>query len=298
MSRIEKNVILGTIDETLEEHFACKKTEVTVFINRHFSLNEAVAIQKKSLWADLIFYPLNALWSIPYLTAKKVIETFDKLGWSQANNLIKKVPSSFKTRYQKTTEKILLEDFLKDSQSEIFTSLNLKLDLHELFSKAELERLNKKVSDLYKEEVDKFSSAQVLTTDLIATLLTLALGKIFFHNSSLGVAGMGSKIARKVANEDAADKFFLGKKIGSTFYNIFPVAPTNTQIYVATFGVGLILTVLSISVAVFSDPIRKSLGVQDSKLNGLLNSLEQNLYMVFKAEIKAKLKSYAQDQAA
>ncbi|WP_142697138.1 DUF6635 family protein [Bdellovibrio sp. NC01] len=266
-----------------------KKNEVTVFIDRHFTLNEVVAIQKKSLLADLIFYPLNALWSVPYLAVKKTIETFDKLGWSQANGLIKKVPSAFKTRYQKTTEKILLEDFLKDSQSEIFASLNSKLDLHALFSKAEVEQLNKKVSDLYKEEIDKFSSAQVLTTDLIATLLTLVAGKLFFHNSSLGITGMGSKIARKVANEDAADRFFLGKRMGSTFYNIFPVAPTNTQIYVATFGIGLMLTVLSISVAVFSDPIRKSLGVQDSKLKGLLNSLEQNLYMIFKNEIKAKI---------
>ncbi|UYL07527.1 hypothetical protein B9G69_010770 [Bdellovibrio sp. SKB1291214] len=287
---MDKNIILGTIDETLEEHFANKKEEVTGFVHRHFGLQEALKIQKQSLALDLVYYPLNTLWSVPYLTLKKVAETLDKLGWGRANKLVKHIPASFKTRYQKSAERILLTELLNSSQADVFASLEAKLHLRRYFSGAEFEDLQRKVSAVYTEEVDKFSSAQVLVTDLIATFLTVCAGKLFFHNSSLGVAGMGSKIARKFANDDAAERFFLGKKAGSAFYSVFPVAPTQTQIYMATIGIGLLLTVMSIAVAAFSDPVRKSLGIQDYKLRGLLTSLEQNLYQLFKEEIKSKVK--------
>jgi hypothetical protein len=290
MKNAEKNIILGTIDEVLEEHFQQKKQEVAGFVSRHFGLNEAVKIQRQSVVLDLIFYPLNALWAIPFLTLKKGVEILDKVGWAQGNSLIKKVPSGFKTRYQKVSEKILLDEFLSHSQEEIFAGLQKKLQLESHFSAGEISQIKSKVSDLYKEEVDKFSSAQVLVTDLITTVLTLCVGKLFFNDGGLGVAGMGSKIAKKVANQDAADHFFLGKKLGSTFYNVFPVAPTQTQVVTATLGVGLLLTVCSIAVAVFSDPLRKVLGIQDYKLNSLLQSLEQNLYVLLKSEIKNKIK--------
>lgn len=290
MKNAEKNIILGTIDEILEEHFEQKKNEVAGFVNRHFSLNEAVKIQRQSVLLDLLFYPLNALWAIPFLTAKKGIEIADKLGWSHGNNLIKKVPSGFKTRYQKVSERILLDDFLASSQEDVFQKLQKELNLESHFSPNELAQLKKKMADLYKEEVDKFSSAQVLVTDLITTVLTLCVGKMFFNDGGLGVTGMGSKIARNVANKDAAEHFFFGKKLGTAFYSAFPVAPTQTQVVAATLGVGLLLTVCSIAVAVFSDPLRKVLGIQGYKLTTLVQSLEQNLYLLLKNEIKNKVR--------
>ncbi len=291
MKNTEKNIILGTIDEILEEHFERKKTEVASFIDRHFSLQEAVKIQKQSVALDLIYYPLNALWAIPFLGFKKGIEVLDKLGWGKGNLLLKKrVPAGFKTRYQKVTEGILLNEFLGPSQTEIFASLQSQLNLETHFSSSEIEQIKKKISDLYKEEVDKFSSAQVLVTDLVTTVLTLAVGKFFFNDGALGVAGMGSKIAKNVANKDAADHFVFGKKLGSAFYNVFPVAPTQTQVVTATLGVGLLLTVCSIAVAVFSEPLRKALGIQGYKLTALIQSLEQNLYILLKNEVKNKMK--------
>ncbi|QDK44792.1 hypothetical protein DOM22_06250 [Bdellovibrio sp. ZAP7] len=290
MKNAEKNVFLGAIDEILEEHFEQKKNEVPVFVSRHFSLGEALKIQRQSVLLDLIFYPLNALWAIPFLTAKKGIEIADKLGWSQGNSLIKKVPAGFKTRYQKVSERILLDELLASSQDEVFQKLQNQLQLESHFSDAELTQIKRKITDLYKEEVDKFSSAQVLVTDLITTVLSLCVGKMFFNDGGLGVTGMGSKIARNVANKDAADHFVFGKKLGSAFYNVFPVAPTQTQVVAATLGVGVLLTVCSIAVAVFSDPLRKALGIQDYKLTSLVQSLEQNLYVLLKNEIKNKMK--------
>ncbi|WP_413577889.1 DUF6635 family protein [Bdellovibrio sp. HCB290] len=290
MNTSEKNFILGTIDETLEEHFNQKKQEIAPFLDRHFSLAEAFDIQKQSVFWDLVYYPLNTLWSLPYLTIKKIAETLDKVGWSHGNSIVKKLPSGFKTRYQRATEKILLDEFLGNSHGTVFVSLQERLGLDARLSKTDIEIMKRKTLDIYREEVDKFTSAQVLVTDLIATAITLLVGKFYFNDGGLGVAGMGGKIAKKMANESAADQFVFGKKAGSVFYNIFPVAPTQTQVFAATIGVGLLLTIVSIGAAIFSDPIRKSVGIQSYKLNALLVSLEQNLYMTLKNEIKQKVR--------
>ncbi|WP_413586855.1 DUF6635 family protein [Bdellovibrio sp. HCB274] len=289
MNTSEKNFILGAIDEALEEHFLQKKSEIAPFIARHFSLSEAFKIQKHSVLLDLALYPVNTLWSLPYLTLKKIAETLDKVGWSHGNALVKKLPSGLKTRYQRATEKMLLEEFLGNSHEAVFTSLQERLELESYLSKSDIQMMKNKTWDIYREEVDKFTSAQVLVTDLIATGITLLAGKFFFNDGGLSVAGMGGKIAKKIVNENAADRFVFGKKAGSVFYNIFPVAPTQTQVYTATIGVGLILTVVSVGAAIFSDPIRKNLGIQAYKLNSLVCSLEQNLYMTLKNEIKNKV---------
>ena len=101
---------------------------------------------------------------------------------------------------------------------------------------------------------------------------------------------MGNRLARKMAHDKAASGFVFGEKLGSTFYNVFPPEPTRAQVYLATFGVGILLTAFSVFAAVMSDPLRKNLGLHKKKLNELIENLEERLFLQIKKEVKTSLR--------
>jgi len=287
MNAEEFGLTLGKIDTTIESFIATKKAKIESFVQNHFSLQETWQLQRTSVAFDIILYPLNTLWSIPYLAIKKSVEVADKLGWASANKFLNYLPSGFKTRYQKQTELIITNSLISSNAGhELIEQLKDSSALSKSLNPDEIANLEQKISALIKTEIDNHTSSQVLVTDLVTSFVTLLAGKWIFGDGSLSIMDMGSKMARKFANEKASDNFFLGKRVGSAFYNAFPVAPTKTQIFLATLSIGLLLTVFSIAAAVLSDPVRKKLGLHHKKLNSLLETLEEKIFLLVKSELK------------
>lgn len=284
----EKNLaaILGSVDQCIETYTDDRKKRVDDFIHRHFSIQETLEIQKKTFSLDLLFNPLNALWSIPYLSLKKTVETLDKLGWTNLTATMEKIPSGIKTGYQKRIETLIATELIDHH------ALILELRKHGL-------KLNEKhIEAMIKKEIDKYSCGQNLITDLSGTVMTLLMGWYFFGDKTLGVFDIGNRLARKMANDKAASGFVFGEKLGSAFYNVFPVAPTQTQIYLTTLGVGVLLTALSLITATLSDPLRKNLGLHQKNLNNLIDNLEEKLFLQIKKEIKLSLRKSASQLTA
>lgn len=276
---------LGVIDECIENYIRDCRQKVDPFIANHFSLQETIAGQKKSLIKDLLFYPLNALWSIPYVSTKKTIETLDKLGWAKLNNVLEILPSGIKTESQKETEKWILHEIL-GGPDQLLMALKKNANLENLLEPAELSSLEKQIRLEITKEIEKYTSSQGLISDLASSVVTLLVGHYYFGDDSLGILGMGNHIARKMARDRAADNFFLGKGLGNVFYKIAPVEPSRSQIFWATLGVGLLLTFFSLSIAVASNPLRKKLGLHSKKLHLLLDTLEEKVFITTKNELK------------
>lgn len=101
------------VEECIEQYIADCRSRVDVFVERHFSLQETVARQKQSLVSDLLCYPVNALWAIPFLFLKKLIEIPVKLGWRSGADLIALLPTGLKTRYQREIERLIATELLE-----------------------------------------------------------------------------------------------------------------------------------------------------------------------------------------
>lgn len=282
---------LATVDGCISQYITGRKTQIEPFVANHFSLQQAIALQKKSALVDLLFYPLNALWSIPYLSLKKSIETLDKLGWMKFNHALEVIPSGFKTRYQKETERLLTEDFL--APQTLIDTLKKKSALGSLLSPPEFSRLEQQITAEFTKEINKYTSSQILISDLASSVASIFVGRFFFGDGNLDIFSLGNRIARKMAKDRAVDNFFLGKNLGSVFYKVVPVEPSKTQVFLTTLGVGLLLTGFSLLAAVLSDPLRKKLGLHNKKLNALLLSLEERLFLLIKNELKQSRKERA-----
>lgn len=282
--------ILAAVEECIEQFIAERRSLVKKFVAEHFSLQETIMIQKRTFLIDLISNPLNALWAIPYLFAKKIAETLDKLGWDSLNTFLLWIPSGIKTGYQKKIENLVATEILDWNPS----SQDLKGGLLEIMKRhSELSDLIKsKDSSMFSSDaefrvvLDRYCTSRALISDLSGSLLAFFVGWSYFGDKSLGLLGMGDRIARRMAKDKAAENFFLGKNIGSSFYNVFPPQPTQKQVFLATLFLGALLTVFSLIATALSDPALKKLGLQEKKLNALLDDLEITLLIHFKRKIK------------
>lgn len=285
--------VLGALDECIDKYTEDRKKRVDAFIDHHFSLQETIEIQKKSLSRDLLLNPLNALWSIPYLSLKKSVETMDKLGWGKFTPTMDKIPSGIKTGYQQEIEKLIAVELL--DYNVLILEIRKNPMMNKMISTGELTLNETRIKSTITKEIDKYSSNQSVITDLSGSVMTLLMGWYFFGDKTLGVFGIGDRIARKMAHDKAASGFVFGEKLGHAFYNAFPPMPTKTQVYLATLGVGVLLTALSVLAAVMSDPLRKYLGLHKKNLNELIDNLEEKLFLQLKKEIKASLRKAKQN---
>jgi hypothetical protein len=130
--------------------------------------------------------------------------------------------------------------------------------------------------------VESYGSSRALVSDTAGSLLSLALGWWMFGDHSLGVSGMGERIARKRAHDKAASSFVLGSGLGSTFYSIFPPKPTMWDVMLATAAVAVLLTLCGLLIGVVNDPLLKRLRLHHRQLHGLIDAIEDRLYLLRK----------------
>lgn len=287
MSKTEATHILTTSEECIDRYAASLREKVGPFVDLHFSLQETLQIQKKSLLADLILYPLNALWSIPFLTIKKSLEVCEKIGWNKFNPVLEWLPSGIRTKYQKEIEQLICSQFFEPQA--LLTDLHNSLALKSTLSSEAVLSLEYQIETLIESEVKNYSASQAMISDLFGSVLTLLAGRIFFHDGGLGITDLGHRIAKKMAHDNASSNFIFGKKLGSAFYNVFPTEPTRMQVFFSTFAIGLLLTIFSVLAGTFSDPVKKALGFHQNKLNAMINHIEEKLYLTLRKEFKKSL---------
>jgi len=292
----------SALEECIEQYIAECRGRVDGFVERHFSLQETIALQKQSLVSDLLSHPVNALWSIPSLFLKKLIEVPTKLGWRSGAGLMTLVPTGFKTRYQREVERLIATELLdwpcvsgdrRASPNGLLECMKRHKQVGSLLASGALSDGDlRELADIPRL-VAEHSASRIVVLDTAATVLTLATGWLFFGDHSLGISGIGGLIARNRAKEEAASTFFLGSSLGSSFYSIFPPNPSYWQVTGATLIVGLAVTVMSLLVGLVSDPCLKRVGFQHTRLDMLIDAVEDCLHQQIRKRLKPVLRQLA-----
>ncbi len=290
------------LEECIEQYIAECRGRVDGFVERHFSLQETIALQKQSLVSDLLCHPINALWSIPSLFLKKLIEVPMKLGWRSGADLITLVPTGLKTRYQKEIEQLIATELLdwpctmgnrRTSSNGLLERMKCHKQVGPLLASGVFsDEALMELSDI-PCLVAEHSAGRIVVLDTAATVLTLAAGWLFFGDHSLGISGIGGLIARNRAKEEAASTFMFGSGLGSAFYSVFPPNPSFGQVMGATLIVGLSVAVMSLLVGMLSDPCLKRAGFQHTRLNVLIDAVENCLYRQVRKRLKPVLRQLA-----
>jgi len=290
------------LEECIEQYIADCRSRVDVFVERHFSLQETIALQKQSLVSDLLCYPVNALWAIPSLFVKKLIEVPMKLGWRSGADLVTLVPIGLKTRYQREIERLIATELLdwpctmgdrRASSNGLLERIKQHKQVGPLLASGALSDEDlRELSDIPRL-IAEHSAGRTVVLDTAATALTLATGWLFFGDHSLGISGMGDQIAGNRAKDKAASTFVFGASLGSAFYSVFPPKPSFWEVVGATLIVGLFITAMSLFVGMLSDPCLKRAGFQQTRLNVLIDAVEDCLHRQVRKRLKPVLRQLA-----
>jgi len=302
MNDQQTTTAMFSLEECLEQYIADCRSRVDGFVERHFSLQETIALQKQSLVSDLLCHPVNALWAIPSLFLKNVIAIPVKLGWRAGADVITRVPTGLKTRYQREIERLIATELLEwpgtmDDRWASTNGLLERIKQHKqvgplLASGALSDEALRELSDI-PHLIAAHSASRALVLDTTATVLTLVTGWLFFGDHSLGISGIGDQIARSRAKDKATSTFLFGASLGSAFYSVFPPKPSFWQVVGATLTVGLFVTAMSLLVGLLSDPCLKRVGFQHTQLNSLIDAVEDCLHRQLRKRLKPALRQLA-----
>ena len=248
-------------DGGIETYIERCRRRIPDFVGANFSLEQTWKLQRPTLWRDLACAPINSAWSLPHLAIHKVAETADKVGYPQLARLAKRLPPGIKTGYQRQIERRIRQDLLEwDPDGSPATPLPASLPLGDM--------------------LHKFSSGRAIVSDLAGTLVTLAMSWVLLGSASLSLTNLAHAVARKATHDRKASHFFLGKKAGAAFYNIFPPAVDETTIWATLALLFAALAACGLACTILSDPIRKCLGFHRHRLEALLDEVERELIVL------------------
>lgn len=274
------------LNEAIDDYCQACRARLASFVQRHYTLSESIRLQRRSLFTDLLCYPLNALWAVPYLSLRKIVESLATLGWEKGTPLLSRVPSGIRTRYQREIERLLGAELLAwASEWEIQygrtngleAALRASPVLTRQFGAAEFRQMMLVADEEVRRAIEHYSSGRALVSDLAGSAGTVLAGWLLFKDKSLGLLGIGDRLARERAHEAAASHFFLGKGLGSAWYGMFPPEPSTSDVIWATVLVGSAVTCFCLLIGVLSDPLRKAMGLQQRKLMELIDEMELRL---------------------
>ena len=265
-----------SLEDTLnanKEYVHSVRSELDSFLATHMHLAKCLEMQKRHISYDLLLNPINALWLLPYFSFKKVMEVSEKLGFDSFSKFGKKVPSSFRTQFQKELESLVASELFKTDNEALSKIANSAEEL----SQREKHELHAVIKKEISEEIKTYGSKQANISDLISTGATLLIARLMFKDSSLSALDIGRKIATGWQREKATNNFFLGKKVGHLFYRIAPVHATGWQIAMATVIVFAVISVATTALSMVFPVIQSKLGLQRKQLEGLISAVEERL---------------------
>ncbi|HEX4824930.1 MAG TPA: DUF6635 family protein [Candidatus Polarisedimenticolaceae bacterium] len=271
------------MDRCIQAYVTRCRERIPSFVESHFSLEQTWRLQRPTLGRDLLYAPLNSAWALPYLALRKAAEVLEKVGYLRPAQWVKHLPSGVKTGYQIRIERLITEDLLEwDRERSTLPQGFLKelTDAPSLRTNLERHASARTGAGTLPELIREFSSGRAIVSDLSGTLLTLLLSWLLLGSTSLSLNGIAHGVAKRDAHDRAASHFFLGRKIGSRFYDVFPPAVHESKVWTILVVLFIALTAGALACTILSDPLRKMLGFHRNRLGILLDGVETELIVL------------------
>jgi hypothetical protein len=285
------------VDRGIETYIARCRTGIPAFVSANFSLEQTWRLQRPTLWFDLACAPINTAWALPHLAVQKAAESAARVGYPQLARWAKHVPGGIKTGYQRQIERRICKDLLEWDREDpraalpqgFLRELEAVPSLRTRIEALRYERFDGAPARTLPDLLNQFSSGRAILSDLFGSLLTLATSWVIMGSTSMSLTNIAQRLARKSAHDRAASKFFLGKKAGAAFYNVFPPAVHECTIWTIVVVLSSLLTVGAMACTILSDPLRKLLGFHQHRLQVLVDDVERELIVLSHKTIRQGL---------
>jgi hypothetical protein len=288
------------LQRALDRYQASCQKEAQSFLQNRLTLRDCFELQKRHFAKDFLRNPINALWSIPYFSIRKICEASEKVGWDTGKSILQKVPQALKTDFQKEVEKLTASQVFGLGDSLSADRLACELEKESVLKQSMTERQWKDLLALARKQIQnalsESCSRQTGFSDLAATAGIFLFSELRFHDRTLDIFGIGRRVAGLWARDKAVSEFAFGKKLGKAFYGVVPAPPPSTSQIVLATAIGIaIVALFSTVVGMLSYPVQTRLGFRKKQLESLIDSLSDRLLIDLTKFLK---KTTSQSQSA
>lgn len=290
------------VDESVVRYFDSRREKTSEFVDRHFSWSGAWSLNKRAFGRDIYRAPLNVALIAPSMGVRLAASGFEKLGKDSVAAKLRAKQFYFKTDVAEELEWLVHTELLevpfaqrhRQSERDVLAEA---IYSHPLMTQA----LSTAVTNVVdaagprnRDQLERLLSAYMETraanAEVVNLVVCLMAGGLLAHQVTPGALSLGPSMAGAIASHSAVSGFPLGSSIGSAWYGAFPVAPTTALAAGSTAGVLAVAALVTAFSGLVSDPVQRSLGIHERRLQHFLDTLEQNV--LFDEESHMKMRDH------
>ena len=287
ITEAEKQIISLAVIQGAKDYFAARRQHVAPFVEKHFSLQGALRINREALGIDLLRAPANLLWAMPYLGIQSSAFLLRKARLRKLSDWLAKAPPGFRTRVQQEIEWLVRTELFElpfaygercFDHDALLSAILAQPELSGLLVD-HLQHINELAGKSHFQErltqqFLAYADTRVAAADLACGVMTLSAGAVVFKQLTPGAMSTGSALAAAIAQQSAISHFMFGSTLGSVYYSVFPASASLGLLAATTGGVLAALGMLSAFSGVVTDPLQKQFGVHQRRLFRLIDALE------------------------
>lgn len=270
------------------------------FVDETYSLTGSLRLHRHALGWDMLRAPANILLSVPHLAIRLAARTFGLAGRALGPRgqalgrlgrrlgdarLLMDTDLGRELAWRVTTRLLRLP--ADDGHGRVSHDDALALEImadpriqRRLVRFAELVRDRardpKTRADL-QAKLKIYADSRTAAAELVTALSAASTGAVLFHNLTPGMVSLVPALSGAIAHQMAIASFPLGSSLGGLWYGVFPAAVPASAWAVAVGGVLASAAVLTAFAGVLADPVQRSIGTHQRRLERLLDAVEEDL---------------------
>ena len=291
---LDRQAVEAIFGDAVRRYIAGRRARIPAFVDRNFGLRGSLELHRHALGLDLVRAPWNVVAGVATAARGAGAAGLRLAGARGAAARLTGRNLFWQTRVARELEWRLHADLLELPLDRTSDGGDRRTDRDRLVEEAlsdprlaaHFDRLLKIVGaraedrafrDRVHAAMQDYLGSRAAASDITASLFAAGAGYIAAQKFTPGAAALSGVVAGSIAHSAAIGSFFAGPWLGGLYYSLVSVK-ASPLLYAGVFAGMLVpLAMLTAFAGVVADPVQRSLGLHERRLNRLLDVLEANL---------------------
>lgn len=268
------------------EYFMDRRTEVDVFVVRHFTWPGTFLLHQSALGWDILRAPMNVVLS-PILVLTRIAAYLCRHArWRSGADWLASRRILLRTTVARRVEACVVTDLLQLPLAQGAVTRNPDTLSRAVLAAPQFREMIRKRGSAVDAEalghrmegaISEYATTRSAVAEMTTVLCALVVGALVFRALTPGMISMAPGVADAMASTNAITEFPLGQTIGGIWYGVFPTDASPWLITATMAGLVMIGSVFAAFAGVLADPVQSRLGIHRRRLLRLIDTLEAEL---------------------
>lgn len=291
---LDRQAVDGIFDDAVRRYVAGRRERIPVFVDRNFALRGSLGLHRHAFGLDLVRAPWNVVAGVATAACGAGAAGLRMAGARGAAARLTGRSLFWKTRVARELEWRLHADLLELPLDQTSDGGGRRTERDRLLEEAlsdprlaaHFDRLLKIVGDRAEDRafrdrvhaaMQDYLGSRAAAADITASLFAAGAGFVAGQKFTPGAAALSGVVAGSIAHSAAVGSFFAGPWLGGLYYSLVSVK-VSPLLYAGVFAGMLVpFAMLTAFAGVVADPVQRTLGLHERRLNRLLDVFEANL---------------------